>query len=606
MRFSRLAEQYTRLERTTKRLEMTQILVDILRDAPPGDVGKLVRLTLGELYPPFVGIELGIAERLVVKAVSFAAGVAEPEVDGLLREHGDLGLAAERACARKAQRPLFTEELTVSGVYDRLERIARAEGAGSQDVKVKILSELLLSASPLEARYAIRAVVGKHRLGVADMTMIDALATLHALPGQGARSVEEMTGEERARFSAAREEIERAYTVSSDLGAVGAALASSGLKGLSSFRLTPGTPVRAMLAERATSAGEILERLGDCLAEYKYDGLRIQAHLTPSRVELFSRRMERLSSQFPDVAGHLRSAFRGNDAIVEGECVVVGEAGEIRPFQEVSHRRGRKHGIQQAVDDYPVSIFLFDLLYLDGADLTSRALADRRALLERAFPPSDRVKTSQADRIGTPDALEAFFARAVADGCEGIICKGLGAESRYRAGARGWQWIKYKRDYRTELADSLDLVVVGAYMGQGKRAGKYGALLMACRNREEARFETICRLGTGFDDAMLAALPEILEPHRRAGPDPALRTSLQADVWFSPALVMEVVGAELTLSPVHTCALGTLDRAAGIAVRFPRLSKLRPDKGPEDATGTDEIVGMYRSRRKQVQQAPEK
>jgi DNA ligase-1 len=278
----------------------------------------------------------------------------------------------------------------------------------------------------------------------------------------------------------------------------------------------------------------------------------------------------------------------------------------MRPFQDTALRRGRKKDLDKLIASMPVTLFLFDALLLDGEDVTKMPLGERRARLEAAFGVSDGVQFTRAERVTKPEELLVFFDRSVAEGAEGIMAKSLAADSVYRAGARGWQWIKYKRDYQSELQDTLDLVVVGALVGRGRRAGWYGALLMAAYNREEDVFETVCKLGTGFDDETLISMTaELKETVHEGGPHPRVRAQMDANVWFVPTKVLEVVGAELTLSPIHTAAWGALKVGAGLAVRFPRFTgRVRDDKKPEQATGLDELVAMFKAQgRKQVGEA---
>ena len=587
--YERLCDFYERLEATTKRLEMTDILVELVREAGD-DVRPVVYLTRGQLAADFVGIELGLAEKLVIRALSFATGVAEEDVVRCYHEKGDLGDAAHALLAekrpRKRQSTLFsaqeegTERPTVSEVHARFLEIADAQGAGSQERKMQGLQRLLLGAGPRSARYLVRTVTGKLRLGIADMTLLDALAAAFATKEY-------------------RPDLERAYNVTSDLGLVAEVLLRRGLEGVEDLRLQVGVPVRAMLAERLPTPEEILEKLGgEGLCELKYDGLRLQAHV-PARgpVRFYSRRLEDLTPQFPDVAEALKAAFGGREAIVEGEAVAVdADTGDMRPFQDISQRRGRKHDLERALEEVPVTIFLFDCLLLDGEDLTQRPLPERRAAMEGAFRAADRVQFSRARRVTTSEELLAFFDQSVAEGAEGIMVKSVQPDSAYRAGARGWQWIKYKRDYSSELQDSLDLAIVGALAGRGRRAGWYGALLMAAYNPEEDVFETVCKLGTGFDDETLARFTAELSAAVHDGPHPRVRAKMQADVWFAPTKVLEVVGAELTVSPNHTAAMGAIREGAGLAVRFPRFTgRVRDDKKPEEATTGAELVAMYRA-----------
>jgi len=263
-----------------------------------------------------------------------------------------------------------------------------------------------------------------------------------------------------------------------------------------------------MLAQRLSEPSEILAKLGACAAEYKYDGIRVQAHRTADgQLELYTRRLDRVSTQFPEVVKLLAEHLQPREAILEGEVVAFDPAsGELRPFQDVMFRR-RKYGITEAVSDYPVSMFCFELLYADGTDLTRLPYLERRAALAEAITTAPRLRLTTAEQVDDEAEMERVFEQAVAEGCEGVICKSLNPTAHYQAGARGWTWIKLKRDYRTELSDTLDLVVVGGLAGRGRRAGMYGALLLAVYDAAGDRFQTICKCGTGFSDAELATLP---------------------------------------------------------------------------------------------------
>jgi DNA ligase-1 len=358
-----------------------------------------------------------------------------------------------------------------------------------------------------------------------------------------------------------------------------------------------------MLAQRLSDASEILAKLGgECAAEYKYDGVRVQAHRTADgSIELFTRRLERVSSQFPDVVDVLRAGLGPKEAIIEGEVVAYdSSSGELRPFQEVMFRR-RKHGISEAVRDIPVGLFCFELLYADGQDLTQLPYPQRRARLAEAITPSPQLRLTTATEVTTPAALDAAFEQAVTDGCEGLVCKSVSPTAGYRAGARGWLWIKLKRDYRTELADTVDLVVVGAFAGRGRRRGLYGALLLAAYDPDADVFRSVSKCGTGFSDADLAALPARLAPLARPQRPARVDARQEPDVWFEPGVVLEILSAELTLSPNYTAAWGQVKENTGLAMRFPRFTgRWRDDKAAQDATTTQELVSLYRT----AQRAP--
>ncbi|MBS7606753.1 MAG: ATP-dependent DNA ligase [Candidatus Bathyarchaeia archaeon] len=585
MDYSLVTEVYERIEGTTKRLEMTDYLVEFFRRTPKEIIDKVVYLTQGKLYPDFMGIEMGVAEKLAIKAVAKASGRRESEIEEDLARTGDLGETAQKFLEKKKQLSFFKKPLTVERVYQTLDKIARVSGEGSIDLKVNLLAGLLADASPKDAKYIIRTVTGKLRLGIADMTVLDALAIAYG-GGKGAREI-----------------IERAYNISSDLGKVAKAVAEGGIEAVKNFRISLGNPIRPMLAERLSSPAEILEKLGGkCIAEYKYDGERIQAHKSGDNVILFSRRLENITSQYPDAVELIRNHIKAREAIIEAECVAVNlDTGEMMPFQELMHRR-RKYDIEKAASEYPVSLFAFDALYVDGRDLTLEPYPVRHEILEKIIEQNDRFQLAKYMIVDNTEDLERFFEEAVEAGCEGLVCKSLGGDAIYQAGARGWLWIKYKRDYKSEMTDTVDLVVVGAFHGRGKRAGTYGALLLAAYNHENDTFETICKCGSGFTDEDLQNLPKMLEPYRIGHRHPRVNSNLEANVWFLPKMVIEVIGAEITLSPIHTCARDLIRKGSGLAIRFPRFTgRYRTDKSAEDATRVDEIVEMYKRQLKKIE-----
>ncbi|MGE5134478.1 MAG: ATP-dependent DNA ligase, partial [Gemmatimonadota bacterium] len=535
----------------------------------------------GLIAPEFAGVDLGLAEKLAIRAVATATGTDPGEVTAALRETGDLGQAAEQLLAvTAAGRPA---SLQVTAVVAALHEIAEAEGPGSQGRKLGLLAGLLGQATPLEARYLLRLVTKGLRLGIGTPTVLDALAQVHA-GGRAARPV-----------------LERGYNICCDLGKVASVLVSGGIAAVEQLAVAPGNPVRVMLAQRLSEPAEILAKLGgQCAAEYKYDGVRVQAHKTADgHIELFTRRLERVAAQFPDVVEMLAAGLGPAEAIIEGEVVAFdAAAGELRPFGEVMFRR-RKHGISEAVRDVPVGLFCFELLYADGEDLTRLPYPRRRARLAEAITLTPQLRLTTAAGAATPDELEAAFEQAVTEGCEGLVCKSVAPGSHYQAGARGWQWIKLKRDYRTELSDTVDLVIVGAFAGRGRRRGVYGALLLAAYDPGADVFRTVTKCGTGFSDADLAALPARLAPLATGDRPARVDARQQPDVWFEPAVVLEILSAELTLSPTYTAAWGQLKEDAGLAMRFPRFTgRWRDDKSAQDATTTAELADLFRAAQK--------
>lgn len=581
MRFAELAAAYERLEATSKRLEMRRLLAELVRPLGPDELPEVLYLSQGLLRPEYEGVELGVADSLARRAVALAAGVEEHEVARRTKGSGDLGTTAQELLGHH-HRLGGAGPLEVADAYAQLGRIAAAKGEGSQDVKVRILVELLGRASPLEAKYLVRFVLGTLRVGVREMTILDALAEAFA---DGSK-------EARAR-------VEEAFNLSSDLGLVAVALRQRGVDGLSRIGLEVGRPVRPMLAEREPTLAKVLERMGgEAALEYKYDGLRVQAHVPrDGPVRLFSRRLEEIGAQFPELVAELPRAIRGPPAIVEGECVPIDpDTDEIQPFQEVARRRGRKHDLERVRAEVPVALFLFDVLLAGGKPVHQEDFRERRRRLEAIVREGPRVRLATQRIVRDVDAATGFLDEAISAGGEGVVAKSLREGSAYRAGARGYWWIKYKRDYTAGLMDTIDGVVVGAFQGRGRRAGRYGAFLLAVYDPTQDRFESFTKVGSGFDDAQLAEMPTRLRPWESTERPPGVESGISPDRWFRPGLVLEVRGAELTLSPVHPAALGAVRAGAGLALRFPRFTgRFRDDKGATEATTSRELLEMYRA-----------
>jgi DNA ligase-1 len=574
VKYQVLADAYAQIEQTSSRLGMTDLLAALLRQTPRKELDRVVYLTQGKLYPDFEGIEIGIAEKSAIHAVAQATGTSSTTIEKQLRKAGDLGSVAEALVSKQGSRRAV---LSVDDVHRELDRAARASGKGSQTVRLDAVSGLIKRATPTEARYILRTVTGKLRLGVGDMTVLDALAVVFG----GGR--------------AARKELERAYNLTSDLGYVAETVTKGGMDAIRKIHVVVGKPIRPMLAERLGDPREILAKFGGrCVAEYKYDGERLQIHKRGAQIELYSRRLEKITPQYPDVAALARRHLKAREAIVEGEVVAIDAAsGDLRPFQELMHRR-RKHGIAEVMEQIPTALHVFDALYADGEDLTEQPYDHRHKKLEKIIQTDARFRVATYRTVTDEKELEEIFEQAVQEGCEGLVCKAAGGV--YQAGARGWQWIKFKREYRSEMTDAVDLVVVGAFHGRGRRGGTYGALLMAAYDPDDDVFRSVCKLGSGFTDEFLAGLPKQLRRYERPQRHPRVDSRLEPDVWLDPALVFEVIGAEITLSPIHTAGWDVFRKGSGLAIRFPRMTRVRDDKAPADATTTKEIVQMYRKR----------
>ena len=578
MKYSELVNFFEIIEATPSRLLMTAHLVNLFKVTPEDVIDKVVYLTEGKLHPSFAGIELGMAEKSALKALSMSSGMLQSQVENEYKKKGDIGILAQSLLKTRTQMTLFKRDLSVADVYNDLDKIARMSGSGSNDTKLKLLSGLLADASPKEAKYIMRIVTGKMRLGVANNTIVVALSQAFA--------------------HGKKDDIEAMYNVTSDIGEVAKILKKDGVAGIKTSA-NVGRPIRMMLAQRMSSAEEIVAQMGRIACEFKYDGMRIQIHKDGNVILLFTRNLEHITDQYPDVVKYARENIKVRSAIVEGECVGVDPAGYMLPFQELMHRR-RKYDISDKVKEFPVHMYLFDALYLDGKDIMSKGLNERRILLKNSIIETDNFRLSHALVSGNVLEMEKFFESSIESGCEGLMCKDLG--SAYQAGSRGMSWVKLKRSYQSKMVEPIDVVIVGAFLGKGRRSKTYGALLVAVYDGIKDVFSTICKVGSGFTDEELNNLPGMLNDYRLERKPVRVDSIMNADVWFEPKIVMEIIGDELTLSPTHPCARGSIRENAGIAMRFPRfLHNWRPDKGPEDATTTSEIVDTYKSQLKKLE-----
>jgi DNA ligase-1 len=576
--YSVVADAYAKLESISGRNEMTEVMAALLTATPKGELRKLVYLTQGKLRADYEGVELGLAEKMALRAISTVTGLSSDVVYNAYIKAGDIGTAAEQLLRKKSQGTLYSETLTLERVYSTLLRIAGQSGAGSVEVKLRELVSLLNDASPQEAKFIMRTVTGQLRLGAADYTVLDSAAVAF-LGGK----------RERAK-------VERAYNVHPDLGFIVEAVALGGIRGLESVKAEVGVPIRPMLAERLESAKAIVKKMGEkeVVSEYKLDGERLQIHKSGDKVALFSRRLEVITSHYPDAADLVREHVSAKSAILEAEVVAINEeTGEYLPFQELMHRR-RKYGIDQAVAEYPVALNFFDLLLAGQTDFTRRPYSVRRKRLETVVETTERTRPVPALTSSDPEVIEGFMEEAIQNGCEGLVIKD--PESTYRAGAREFAWIKLKREYRSELTDTIDLPIIGAFHGKGRRVGRYGTYLLGAYDDKRGLFTSVAKVGTGFSDEDLAKIPKLLKPLETHVKPQNVESKMVPDVWFRPRLVIETIASELTLSPIHTAAMGLIRPGSGISMRFPKFTgKIRDDKRAEDATTVQEIVEMYTS-----------
>jgi len=580
MKFSVLSDSLEKMELTTKRLELTDILVELIKKTPTNRISKVIYLIQGKIRPNFEGVELGIAEKLVIRAISKSSGTTIKKIEADYNDDGDLGKTGANILKQKTQTTFSAETITLDRVYNTLLKISNLEGKGSQDMKMKYISSLLNDATPIESKFVLKILLGTLRLGIAENTVMDALAIA-------------FTGKKENR-----QIVENAYSVSSDLGKVSEVLATEGLDGILKFNTSLFSPIRPMLADRVKSEQDAIKKIeNEFAAEYKLDGERAQIHKKNNEIILFSRSLENITKYYPDIVEKISNSINANEGIFEAEIVAINEStGNFLPFQELMHRR-RKHKLEQAILDYPITVNFFDLLYYNGNDFLEKPYSERRKNLESIIKENNFARLIPMSIVKKEEDISEILENSINSGCEGLMLKVL--NSPYRAGTRGNNWLKLKREYQNELGDSLDLVVVGAFFGRGRRTGKYGTLLLSTYNSESDTFPTICKVGTGFTDENLDQLFQILSNKVILKKNPRVESSIEADIWFEPELVLEIVASEITLSPIHKTGLDMIRKDTGFALRFPKFTgKIRTEKSVEDASVDEEVIALYKNQKK--------
>jgi DNA ligase-1 len=575
MKFSRFAYYLERVESTSKRLEMFDILSEMFKEADKNEVDKMVYFCEEQLLPAWQGLETGMADKMAAKAIAKASGKNEKDILDSYKKLGDLGLVVEKFSGK--QSTLFNKKsLSVSEVYDELIKLAKTSGEGSVDRKVGMLSGLLSNMNSKEMKYAVRFILGRLRLGIGDPTIMDSISK--ALTG------------DRMQL---RKDIERAFNMNSDLGYVAKVLFDKGERGLKEFKVIVGKPIRMALAERLPNAEDIIKKIGKCAVETKYDGLRLAIHKNSDKIEIFSRNQERMTKMFPDVIEAVKKQIAVKDAILEGEAVAYNEeTGEFFPFQTTMTRK-RKYGVAELAKEMPVVVFAFDLLY-DGRDLTKDSFADRRKKLKEIVKKGFVIRLSDQIITDDPKEMEKFFEENIEKGTEGIIAKRL--DSEYQAGARNFNWIKLKRSYKGELQDTIDVVIIGYMKGRGMRA-KFGigALLGAVYDEKADSFKSVAKIGSGLSEEKWVEIRKLLDKTKTEKKNARVNSILSADVWTAPKYVFTVRADEITKSPIHTAAQ---ENGVGLALRFPRIEGWIRDKKAEDSTSVKELKEMFRMQKK--------
>lgn len=577
MKFKELSGYIEQIEKTKSRLTITQLLSDLYKKLSPVEIEKTTYLLQGRVVPLFEKLEFSLAEKTVIKTVSLALNLERTLFEHEYKKIGDLGLTVEYF---KKEIRLFDEkDLTITEVYDSLLTLAKLSGTGSQEKKIQILAGLIRQLDHLSTRYLVRIPIGVLRLGFSDMTVLDAFSW--------------MIGGDKTL----RKLIEQAYHVRPDLGLLGKILKEKGMKGIKSIKPEIFTPILMMRAERLSSGREIIDTIGRCAVQQKFDGFRLQVHYVKKthEVRLYSRNLEEVSSMYPDIIEGIKKEIKGNEIIFEGEAIGFDPlTGNFLPFQETVQRK-RKYDIEEKAKEIPLKLFAFELLYCNGVSYLNTSYKERRKILEKSIvAPENAVKNTvilaPEKVLDSEKDIEIEFQDAISKGLEGIIAKKL--TGIYQAGARGWNWIKFKRSYSSKIEDTIDCLVMGYDYGKGKRTSfGIGAFLVGVFDEEKDSFVTVAKIGTGLTDEEWKTL-KIKAQKSKSKDKPNqynVDKQMNVDVWIEPSIVVEIRADEISRSPVHT---------AKLALRFPRLERFRKDKRPDDATSLKELETMFRKQEK--------
>lgn len=574
MHFTVLATYLEQIEKTASSNEIISIVAEVLRKFSHEEIPYALYLMLGTLGPAYASVEFGLSDKLVARAIAHALDREPSEIDLAYKQAGDLGTVYfELANATSKQ-------LSIQEVYRALDEIARTSGAGSVDAKITALSRLLHSLDQLEGKYVIRIILERLRTGLADAKVLDALSVIEA----GDKSL--------------RATIEGAYNVFPDIGKIAQLVLKDGVKGLAHVTATPGIPIRPAQSERLPTPERIVEKLGTFAVEPKMDGFRVQVHVfgkgDSRQVRLFSRNLNETTHMFPDIVEAAKT-LPVTDGIFDSEALAFNpDTTEYLPFQDTVKRR-RKHGVEEMSERVPLRVFLFDVLYMNGKALLDTPAADRFAQLAAVdYSTQSVIEVTRHDVVDSVEQLRALFDLYVSEGLEGVMCKKLDAE--YQAGSRNFNWVKYKRATDQALNDTVDVVVLGYYVGQGQRNRfGIGAFLVGVHDEASGTFQSLAKIGTGLTDEQWIDMKQRLDAFE--APDKPttydVHANLSPDVWTLPKVVVEVAADEITRSPIHTAAKGesTLN-GSGLALRFPRLVRVRDDKNPFDTTTSAELVSM--------------
>ena len=578
MKFHVVAKKFDEIEQVSSRTAITELLADLLKSATPGEAALISYLSLGELNPVYLGTQFQVAGKTMASAIAKLLDKTTSAIAATAKTKGDMGLVVVEGEWRRSG-----EHLTITQVNKALQDIHDIAGTGSVEAKEKAIVALLKALDLVSAKYVVRVIMGKLRLGFSDMTLLDAFSWM-AVGDKSLRKV-----------------LEQAYNVSVDIGHIVKLLKEEGKGALDNLAIEPGVPIRPAAAERLEDAKAIVKKIGACVAQPKLDGFRLQVHIdntgkTP-KIHFYSRNLQDMSPMFPELKAACKS-LKVKEMIFEGEAIAYDiETGTFLPFQETVKRR-RKHGIEAAAEAVPLKLYFFDALYLNGESLLEHTHAQRRKILKDVLDTasSDAKKTLlvvEEKKIQTGEQLEEYFTDNISLGLEGLVCKR--PDAPYVPGKRNFNWIKLKREETGHIDDTIDCVILGYYAGHGKRANfGIGAFLVGIYNKKDDRFETVAKIGTGLKDAGWIALKKMCDEVAVVNKPRNVECAkaLVPDVWTAPEIVCAIRADEITLSPTHSA--GATKEHLGYALRFPRIMGYREDKSATDATTVTELAQLFK------------
>lgn len=595
MRYRALAGAYRQLEQTAKRLEKTDLLAQFLATVPDSELDHVLLLLQGRVFPQWDSREVGMSTQLLLKAIALSAGFPQEDVEKHWMQSGDLGATAAHFISKKKQSTLFSQELTTKKVFDNLLKLAGQEGHGTVDKKVALFAELLTSATPEEAKYLVRTILAELRVGLGEGTLRDTIVWASfgkplgiaydreknelLFPGEKAGGAEAKGS--REQYDKTCETVQEAIDITNDFATVAQALRLHGLAGLGQIAITPGRPIKVMMYQKAPDIPAAFETVGTpAAAEYKYDGFLMQIHKNNGTITLFTRRLENVTAQFPDVIERVQKHIAGDNYIIEAEAVGIDLAtGKYTPFQNISQRIKRKYDIAQLAKEFPVEVNVFDVLYYGGTNHLKTQFAERRKIVESIVATvPQQIKPATQAIVAAPAEVDAFYQQSLAAGNEGIMMKNL--QGIYKPGLRVGYGMKIK-----PVMEPLDVVIVGAEKGEGKRSAWFASFIIAVRDADTGEFVEIGRVGTGLKEkeeegVTFNKLTELLQPLivKDAGKEIAVK----------PFVVIEVNYEEIQASPSYR---------SGYALRFPRFTKLREDRSAEEISTVEDVRKLYDEQR---------